>query len=442
MLHRLNSSIAYDKRLWQADIEGSIAYVKALEKAGLVNAEESSNIQKGLNQVLEEWKSGEFVIDPSDEDIHSANERRLTVLIGSTAGKLHTGRSRNDQVVTDMRIWLRDALKVTKFQLQKLLDTFLNRAEMDIEVLMPGYTHLQKAQAIRWSQWLLCYGSMIHRDMSRLGELCLRVNVCPLGSGALAGNPFNIDRKFLAEELQFSCVTHNSMDAVSDRDFVVEFLFWVSMTCGHLSRWAEDLIIYSTKEFGFVTLSDKFSTGSSLMPQKKNPDSLELIRSKAGRAFGQCQGFMMTLKGLPSAYNKDLQEDKEAMFDAYDTLSSVLEVANGVLTTLKVNADRCRAALTPDMLSTDLAYYLTRKGVPFREAHSLAGKCVLFAETHYDGDLTKLTLDELRNISHLFSEDVSSVWDFENSIEQYQSYGGTSRSSIRKQIENLRQKQE
>lgn len=438
VMHLFHSSISYDKRMWDVDILGSIAYIKALEGVHLVTVEESRSIQEGLNKVFDEWKSGRFVIGPSDEDIHSANERRLTELIGEVAGKLHAGRSRNDQVTTDMRMWLRESLKNTKSLLRTLIDTFLDRATAEIDIIIPGYTHLQKAQAIRWSHWLMCYASMLHRDLTRLDELVNRINICPLGSGALAGNPFPIDREFLAKELGFTAISSNSLDAVSDRDFVVEYLFWASMTTSHLSRWAEDLIIYSTKEFGFVTLSDAYSTGSSLMPQKKNPDSLELIRSKAGHIFGHCTALMMTIKALPMSYNKDLQEDKEAMFDTHDTMDLVIRVATGVLSTLKVNADNCKKSLSPDMLSTDLAYYLTRKGVPFREAHGLAGKCVLLAEKNYNGDLTKLLLTDLQSVSVLFSEDVLKIWNFENSVEQYCSSGGTSRHCVLMQIADMK----
>ncbi|XP_070572641.1 argininosuccinate lyase-like isoform X2 [Ptychodera flava] len=436
VMEKFNASIEFDKRMWKADIQGSQAYVKALEKVGLVTKDERQAIEEGLDKVAEEWNDGSFSIQAGDEDIHTANERRLKELIGSAAGKLHTGRSRNDQVVTDMRLWMRDNLSVLGNYLKQLIQVIISRAKKEIDVLMPGYTHLQRAQPIRWSQWLLSYGTALQRDMQRLREIMTRICVCPLGCGALAGNPFNVDRESIAKELGFPGISANSLDGTSGRDFVAEFLFWSSMTMITLSKWAEDLIIYSTKEFAFVQLSDAYSTGSSLMPQKKNPDSLELIRGKSGRVFGKCAGFLMTMKGLPSTYNKDLQEDKEAMFDAYDTLEGVLQVAVGVMSTLQVNKKAAHDALSPDMLATDLAYYLVRKGVPFREAHGLSGNAVHLAETK-KCSMKDLTLEDLKKVSAAFDNDVASVWNYENSVEQYTSSGGTSRQSVLKQIEQL-----
>ncbi|ELT94555.1 hypothetical protein CAPTEDRAFT_159436 [Capitella teleta] len=435
-MEEFNASISYDKRMWRADIMGSKAYVAAIHKVGLVTEKEKSAIIAGLDQVAEEWEAGKFVLKAGDEDIHTANERRLKEIVGAPAGKLHTGRSRNDQVATDMRLWLRDEVQVLEGHLRSLIAVFVNRAIMEIDVLLPGYTHLQRAQPIRWSHWLLSYAWMLKRDMQRLHELKQRLNILPLGSGALAGNPFNVDRNFLAQELGFDGVSGNSLDAISDRDFVVEILMWASLNATHLSRLAEDLIIYSTKEFAFISLSDAYSTGSSLMPQKKNADSLELIRGKSGRIFGRCAGFMMSLKGLPSTYNKDLQEDKEAMFDACDSLGRLLQVTTGTLSTLTVHAEVCKQALSPDMLATDLAYYLVRKGIPFREAHGLSGQCVAFAEEKKCA-LNELTVQDLQTISGSFSDDVMKVWDYEYSVEQYQSAGGTSRASVQKQIEQL-----
>uniref|UniRef100_A0A9R1SH14 Argininosuccinate lyase n=2 Tax=Cyprinus carpio TaxID=7962 RepID=A0A9R1SH14_CYPCA len=390
ILEKFNASISYDQRLWEVDIKGSKAYVKALQKAGLVTQNEMEQILTGLDKVFDEWSKGEFKIKPGDEDIHTANERRLKEFIGDPAGKLHTGRSRNDQVATDARLWLRDAITTLKELALQLISTMVERAAVEIEILCPGYTHMQRAQPIRWSHWIL--------------------------SGAIAGNPFNIDRELLRQ---------------------AEFLFWGSMCLTHLSKMAEDLILYSTKEFSFITLTDAYSTGSSLMPQKKNADSLELIRSKAGRVFGRCAGFLMTLKGLPSTYNKDLQEDKEAMFDTYDTVHAVLQVATGVISTLKVNQPAMEGALSPDMLATDLAYYLVRKGMPFREAHSCAGKAVYIAESK-NIHLSKLTVEDLQTVSPLFDKDVSSVWDYTKSVEQYSAPGGTARSSVTAQIEHFR----
>uniref|UniRef100_H3DFD3 Argininosuccinate lyase n=2 Tax=Tetraodon nigroviridis TaxID=99883 RepID=H3DFD3_TETNG len=437
IMEKFNSSIEYDQRMWDADIRGSKAYVKALERAKLVTTDEMNQILQGLDKIFEEWSKGAFVIKPGDEDIHTANERRLKELIGQPAGKLHTGRSRNDQVVTDMRLWLRDAISTLLDAGVKLISTMVERAATEIDTIFPGYTHMQRAQPIRWSQWILSHAVALSRDVDRLQEIRRRVNVLPLGSGAIAGTPFDIDRELLRSELEFEEISVNSMDATGQRDFVAEFLFWASLCLTHASKMAEDLILYSTKEFSFITLSDAYSTGSSLMPQKKNADSLELIRSKAGRVFGRCAGFMMTLKGLPSTYNKDLQEDKEAMFDCYDSVHAVLQVATGVMSTLEINPSVMEAALSPDMLATDLAYYLVRKGIPFREAHSLSGKAVSAAESK-NVALNQLTEQDLRAISPLFGADVASLWDYRNSVEQYGAPGGTAKSSVTAQVEHLK----
>ncbi|KAJ4439464.1 hypothetical protein ANN_07588 [Periplaneta americana] len=415
LLEKLNASITYDKRMWNEDI-----------------------------QVSQEWKQDEFKLLPSDEDIHTANERRLKELIGIPATKLHTGRSRNDQVVTDMRLWMRARLAKLKFYVHDLTQILVKRAKAEVGILMPGYTHLQRAQPVQWSHWLLSHAWNLKEDCDRLIQLQERVNIMPLGSGALAGNPFSINRSLLAKDLGFAKCSYNSMHAVGNRDFIgkenlivwTEFLFWASLCAVHLSRLAEDLILYSSKEYNFVTISDSYSTGSSLMPQKKNPDSLELIRGKAGRIYGNCCGFLMVLKGLPSTYNKDMQEDKEAMFDTYDSLKNVLQVAAGTVETLLVNEDFCAAALSPDMLATDLAYYLVRKGVAFREAHHLTGEVVALAERQ-NVEISSLTLQELKTISEKFEEDVLKVWDYKCSVEQYQVVGGTSTSSVMHQIHVL-----
>lgn len=313
---RYNESLSYDKRMYAADIQGSITYSRALQKVGILNEHETSEIERGLKLVLEEWKAGTFEEQEGDEDIHTANERRLGELIGTPiAGKLHTGRSRNDQVATDMRLYLRAEINDISTTLTQFLDTMAKRASAEMDALMPGYTHLQRAQPIRWSHFLMAHATNFLGDLQRLKQLRSRVNRSPLGSGALAGNPFNVDRDFIAQDLGFEGCLENSLSAVSDRDFVAEFLMWSTLLTSHISKFAEDLIIYSTAEFGFVKLSDAYSTGSSLMPQKKNPDSLELLRGKSGRVFGQMSGFLMTLKGVPSTYNKDLQEDKEPLFD-------------------------------------------------------------------------------------------------------------------------------
>uniref|UniRef100_A0A671NF67 Argininosuccinate lyase-like n=1 Tax=Sinocyclocheilus anshuiensis TaxID=1608454 RepID=A0A671NF67_9TELE len=434
-MEKFNASIAYDQRMWEADIKGSKAYVKALQKAGLVTQNEMEQILTGLDKVFDEWSKGEFKIKPGDEDIHTANERRLKEFIGDPAGKLHTGRSRNDQVATDTRLWLRDAINTLKELALQLISTMVERAAVEIEILCPGYTHMQRAQPIRWSHWILSHAVALSRDVERLEDIRKHVNVMPLGRLVLC--ICNTEIFFHSPELKFDSISINSMDATGQRDFVAEFLFWASMCITHLSKMAEDLILYSTKEFSFITLTDAYSTGSSLMPQKKNADSLELIRSKAGRVFGRCAGFLMTLKGLPSTYNKDLQEDKEAMFDTYDTVHAVLQVTTGVISTLKVNQPAMEGALSPDMLATDLAYHLVRKGMPFREAHSCAGKAVYIAESK-NIHLSQITVEDLQTVSPLFDKDVSSVWDYNRSVEQYSAPGGTARSSITAQIEHFR----
>ncbi len=437
LMEQFNASIAFDKQMWQVDIAGSQAYARALDRGGLLTAAEAEQIVTGLDQVAEEWAHGEFAIVDGDEDIHTANERRLTELIGSVAGKLHTGRSRNDQVATDVRLWLRGEIEHLRRHQRELIAAAVERAAEEIDILMPGYTHLQPAQPVRWSHWLLSHVWAWQRDASRLDELAARVNVMPLGSGALAGNPFAIDRERLAEDLDFAGITHNSMDGVSDRDFIAEFLFWAALTMIHLSRFAEDLIVYSSHEFGFVTLADAYSTGSSLMPQKKNPDALELLRGKSGRSMGQLTGLMATLKGLPSTYNKDLQEDKEPLFDAVTSLSGSLQIACGVLSTLTVNPAFMRAALVPEMLATDLAEYLVRKGVPFRDAHHVAGAAVQMAELQ-GIPLSELDLTDLQKLHGAFEADVADVWSFERSVERRDVEGGSSRRAVLAQIAHLR----
>ncbi|NXB99752.1 ARLY2 lyase, partial [Orthonyx spaldingii] len=438
IMEMLNASISYDQRLSEVDIQGSKAYAKALEKAGILSKTELEKILSGLEKVSEEWCEGVFVLKPSDEDIHTANERRLKELIGDVAGKLHTGRSRNDQVVTDLKLFMRNSLSAISSHLLRLIETLVERAATEIDIILPGYTHLQKAQPIRWSQFLLSHAVALTRDSERLGEVKRRINVLPLGSGALAGNPLGIDRELLCSELDFASISLNSMDAVSERDFVVEFLSAATLLMIHLSKMAEDLIIYSTSEFGFLILSDAYSTGSSLMPQKKNPDSLELIRSKAGRVFGRLAAILMVLKGLPSTYNKDLQEDKEAVFDVVDTLNAVLQVATGVISTLQINKENMERALSPEMLATDLALYLVRKGVPFRQAHVASGRAVQLAETK-GTTINHLSLDDLQSISPLFGSDVSQVFNVVTSVEQFTAPGGTAKGSVSAQIEQLRE---
>ncbi|CAD6951371.1 unnamed protein product [Tilletia controversa] len=437
IMERFNNSLGYDKRMHSQDIRGSQAYARALVACNILTESERDQIVDGLARVGEEWKNGTFKIDAADEDIHTANERRLTELIGPVAGKLHTGRSRNDQVATDMRLWMIDEAREIEDLVAVLLRTIVDRARAEIDHLMPGYTHLQRAQPIRWSHFLLSHAAYLHGDLERLRSLRPRISVLPLGSGPLAGNPFaGLDRHAIAKELGFETVGTNSMHSVSDRDFIVEYLMWASLTTIHLSKLAEDLIIYSTSEFGFVQLSDAFSTGSSIMPQKKNPDSLELLRGKSGRVFGQMSGFMMTLKGIPSTYNKDLQEDKEPLFDAVDTVKACLQIASGVISTMSIFPEKMRAALTPDMLATDLADYLVRKGIPFRETHHISGSAVRMSEDR-KVPLSALTLADLRTLHPAFEEDVAKVWELEESVERRNAVGGTSRRAVLEQCERL-----
>ncbi|KAJ2344527.1 argininosuccinate lyase [Coemansia erecta] len=438
LMEAFNESIHFDRRMFAADIRGSQAYAKALLKQGILTEAEQQTLDTGLQAVQKEWESNTFELRSGDEDIHTANERRLGELVGAVAGKLHTGRSRNDQVATDMRLWLMGELSRLSVFLRELIGSLVQRAEADIDVLMPGYTHLQRAQPIRWSHLLLSYAFWFQQDAQRLEQFVPRVSQLPLGSGALAGNPFQVDREWLARDLGFASVAPNSLYGTSDRDFVAEFLFHASLIMVHISRLAEDLIIYSSAEFGFVKLADAYSTGSSLMPQKKNPDSLELLRGKSGRVFGAMSGFMMTYKGLPSTYNKDMQEDKEPMFDAVDTLAGSLQITAAVVATLKVNADRMKGSLTSDMLATDLAEYLVRKGVPFRETHHISGAAVKMAEDQ-GCQISDLSVPDLKTLHPKFEDDVLLTWNFERSVDNRSSIGGTSRQTVQAQIEQLKQ---
>lgn len=446
-----NASLPFDWRLWDADITGSEAWAAAIARAGLLTEDERDRIIAGLAAVR-----SEIAADPqsafagvTDEDIHSYIERRLTERIGSVAGKLHTGRSRNDQVATDVRLWLKwqisgrgsapaEGVGSVAGDLVNLIRSAVDRAEAEIDVLMPGYTHVQPAQPVRWSHWLLSHAWAWQRDRERLFDLLDRVDVLPLGAGALAGCPFPIDRAALAYDLGFARVSPNSIDAVSDRDFVAEFLFWAALTGVHLSRWAEDLIMWSSREFGFVTLADAYSTGSSLMPQKKNPDALELLRGKAGRLIGGLTGILVLLKGLPSAYDKDLQEDKESLFDAVATLGLALPVAQGVLETLAIQPQRMTAALGDELLATDLADALVAAGVSFRQSHHLVGQAVRRAE-ELGCALRAVPLADLQAISPAFTAEMAAIWNFERSVEQRRATGGTARASVEAQIGRLRE---
>ncbi|CUM65046.1 uncharacterized protein PRCAT00002666001 [Priceomyces carsonii] len=435
LMNLYNASLPYDKRMYSADLLGTKVYTQGLNKIGLITDDELSSIHKGLQEIQKEWDSGTFVEKPGDEDIHTANERRLGEIIGKhIAGKVHTGRSRNDQVATDMRIFVRESLTNLLSILADFIKAILKRAAAEIDVLMPGYTHLQRAQPIRWAHWLSSYATYFTEDYKRLKQVLDRVNQSPLGAGALAGHPYGIDREFLAKGLGFDSTIGNSLTAVSDRDFVVESLFWSTLFMNHISRFSEDLIIYSTAEFGFIQLADAYSTGSSLMPQKKNPDSLELLRGKSGRVFGSMSGFLMSIKSIPSTYNKDMQEDKEPLFDALTTVEHSILIATGAISTLKINEKNMKNALTMDMLATDLADYLVRKGVAFRETHHISGECVRAAEEQKLSGIDQLTLEQLQSIDSRFSDDVKDIFNFEASVERRTATGGTAKAAVLKQL--------
>jgi argininosuccinate lyase len=437
-LRRLNDSLPFDRRLWAQDIAGSMAYARAIAAAGVISGAEAETILTGLEQIRAEFETGQFAFAPGDEDIHTAVERRLVELVGPGGGRLHTGRSRNDQVATDFRLWAMQAGDQIDPLLNEVQAALIDQAEAHVETPMPGYTHLQPAQPITAGHWLMSYLWMLVRDRDRLADARRRTNVSPLGSGALAGTPLNIDRDRLAADLGFASASRNSLDVVSDRDFVAELLFVYSLIGVHLSRLAEDVILYSNPAFGFITLDDRYSTGSSLMPQKRNADPMELARGKAGRLIGRLAGFLATLKGLPAGYNKDLQEDKEALFDAVDTLIALLPVITGVIRTLRLNPDAMRSALTDDMLATDLADYLVRRGMPFREAHHVIGQIVRLA-AQQGITLAAVPLALMQQISPLFESDVSAVFDFETAVARRAAVGGTAPAAVREQIAAARQ---
>jgi argininosuccinate lyase len=437
LMRQFNDSIGFDRRMYRADVQGSIAYAGALAQAGLITTEERDQLVAGLEQARAEFDAGTFQIQPGDEDIHTAVERRLGELIGPVAGKLHTGRSRNDQVTTDLRLYLLDEMASLRDALIELRGAIVKQAEAHLDVVMPGYTHLQQAQPLLFSHWLMSFFWKFQRDHERLDGVAQRTRVCPLGSGALAGHPLGIDRQALAAELGFAAVSENSVDAVDDRDYVVEFLAWAALVQVHLSCLAENLIVWASQEFGFVEVDEAYSTGSSLMPQKKNPDSLELVRGKSGRIVGHLAGLLTTLKGLPSAYNKDMQEDKEALFDTIDTLKMELPIVAGVIRTLTVNAARMAAALDDALLATDVADYLVRQGVPFRESHHLVGQAVRRAE-ELGVPMKELTMADYHAIHPAFAEDVYDVFDFRRSVEARDTEGGTAPDAVRVQIKRAK----
>ena len=435
-----NNSFRFDRRLFEADVRASIAQAIGLERAGVITGDERTAIVDGLKSLIETASNDATFFEIDAEDVHSFIETRLIDIIGDTAKKLHTGRSRNDQVATAFRLWLREEIDRLDEAIADLLGGIVDAASRHETAVLPGYTHLQRAQPVMWAHWCLAYFEMLTRDRARLSDARKRVNVLPLGSGALAGTSFQIDRDAIAQELGFDEVSLNSLDAVSDRDFAIEFVGACALVMMHLSRLAEDLILYCSSEFGFVVLSDAVSTGSSLMPQKKNPDALELIRGKSGRVFGHHAGLLSMMKGLPLAYNKDMQEDKEAVFDTVDTLSTCLGVTKIVLDNLTLNEERARAAASKGYLNaTELADYLVKKGIPFRVAHDTVGKAVLFA-VEQDRELNDLSLSEFRQFSDSIDEDVFEALDLQNTLAAKAQTGGTSPDRVKEAIAAARKR--
>jgi argininosuccinate lyase len=434
----LNSSLSVDRRLAVQDVRGSIAWANGLARAGVLTAGEAQELKRGLEQVARELADGSFPFAETDEDIHTAVERRLGELVGETAGKLHTGRSRNDQVATDFRMWVMEETDRAAADLRGVQKALVDRAERDFGIVMPGYTHTQRAQPVQLAHWWLAHFWALERDHARLLDVKRHAAVCPLGSGALAGTSFPVDREALAKDLGFESVSPNSIDAVSDRDFAVEFLFCTALIGVHISRLADALILFCSSEFGFIELSDSFSTGSSLMPQKKNPDMLELARGKSGRWIGLLTGLLATLKGLPSAYDKDLQEDKPPVFEAADALGTVLPVLEGLINSLTVNGGRMAEAVDDGMLAVDLAEYLVRKGVPFRTAHSAAGKAVRRA-LELGVPLSRMEWKEFHGIHASFERDLTEVFNVERAQARRASEGGTAPEAVKKQIQRARE---
>lgn len=431
------SSVSFDKRLWRYDIEGSIAHVKMLGKQKIISSKDAKSILRGLDKIRKEIQNGRFKFSDALEDIHMNIEYALIKDIGITGGKLHTARSRNDQIALDLRLFLREEIRVIQKLIKDFQNTLVTLAEKHIDVVMPGYTHLQKAQPVLLSHHLLAYFEMLERDRERFEDCLKRANVLPLGSAALAGTTLPIDRRYVARLLKFPAISHNSMDAVSDRDFVIEFLSASSLLMIHLSRLAEELVLWSSEEFGFIELPEAYSTGSSIMPQKKNPDVPELIRAKTGRVLGHLLALLVVLKGLPLAYNRDLQEDKEPLFDTVDTVKACLSVLRGLIPKIRFNKTIMRKSAEEGFsTATDLAEYLVRKGVPFREAHKITGKIVKYCIEKKKA-LTELGLKELKNFSELIKEDVFNYLRIEASINRKSSYGGTAKKRVLARIKEI-----
>ena len=434
LVQEFNASIATDKRLAEQDIQGSIAHATMLAEQDILTKEESEKIIQGLKSILVDIKADKFTWLVELEDVHMNIEKELTSRIGPVAGKLHTARSRNDQVATDFRLWLRESTLETITLFKDLRVVLLDLAEKHLDVVLPGYTHLQVAQPVIFSHHMLAYFEMFSRDRQRFQDSLRRLNISPLGSGALAGTGFPINREHTAELLGFDSPTNNSLDAVSDRDFALEFLANCSIAMMHFSRLSEELILWSSQEFGFVTLPDSHTTGSSIMPQKKNPDVCELVRGKTGRVYGNLMGLLTVMKGLPLAYNKDMQEDKEGVFDSADTLRLALKLHIDMLPKMKLDAKRSYySAGRAFSNATDLADYLAKKGLPFRKAHEVVGKLVARAIEECK-DLQELSLEQMQSFSELIDKGVYDVLKLESVINARTSYGGTARSEVVKQI--------
>jgi len=431
------SSLDVDRRLYRHDIAGSIAHSKALERAGILTTRETTKLIAGLRQVEREITKGHFRFAPEHEDIHMAIEARLTKIVGEVGGKLHTGRSRNDQVALDLRLYLREAVKDLFTRLREFQQTLLALARRELGTVMPGYTHLQRAQPVLLAHHLLAYVEMAGRDKGRLCDALRRINVLPLGSGALAGTNYPIDRAYTAQLLDFPAISENSLDAVSDRDFVVETLAALSLIMAHASRFAEELVLWSSQEFGFVELSDSVCTGSSMMPQKKNPDVPELIRGKAGRVYGDLMAVLTTLKGLPLTYNRDLQEDKAPVFDAVDTTLACIAMLSKVVAGLTVRRQAlAQAARSGFLLATELADYLVLKGIPFRTAHEIVGRIVR-DRLDRGKDLAGISLEELKSFSKFFEKDALDTLSVEGALERKAQIGGTARQRVAARLKSL-----
>jgi argininosuccinate lyase len=438
LLSQYSESISFDWRLHACDIRGSIAHSKALLSAGILNAEEQTAIEGGLRQIGVDIESGEFHFDPALEDVHMNIEAELTRRIGAPGAKLHTARSRNDQVALDLRLFLRGETDAIIALVKALQQSLANLGWENLNVVIPGYTHLQRAQPVYLAHHLLAYVEMLERDAARFADLRKRIDVMPLGSGAIAGSTIILNRELIARELGFAAISRNSMDAVSDRDFACELLAAVAIAGMHLSRLSEDLILWASSEFGFITISDAFSTGSSLMPQKKNPDVAELTRGKTGRLYGNLLSLLTTLKGLPLTYNRDMQEDKEPVFDSIDTIKAALEINAAMLSEIKVNTARAEEAVSdPMLLATDLADYLVRAGLPFRQAHEVIGKLVAHCIETGRG-FPQLDIGTFQSFSPLFTPDVFNVLELRRALDARQAPGAPSLANVRAELERWR----